>query len=80
MLPWSARTSKRSRRLGHRLKGTLLYLAVEPATAAASTVERCGTSGSQAATEEAVKTLEHEVDRLKRAVADYRPGNVGGGA
>ena len=67
-------------RLGHRLKGTLLCLAVEPATAAASTVERCGTSGSQAATEEAVKTLEHEVDRLKRAVADYRPGNVGGGA
>ncbi len=64
-------------RLGHRLKGTLLCLAAEPATAAAAAIERSGNGDSQAATQEALKRLEQAVNDLKKAVADYRPRDAG---
>jgi HPt (histidine-containing phosphotransfer) domain-containing protein len=60
-------------RLGHRLKGTVLYLGAEPAVAAALGVEkfeRCG--GSQAEAEQAVRTLDREFELLKQALLAHR--------
>jgi HPt (histidine-containing phosphotransfer) domain-containing protein len=60
-------------RLGHRLKGTVLYLGAEPASAAALGVEkfeRCG--GSQAEAEDAVRTVERQCEVLKAALRAHR--------
>jgi len=64
-------------RLGHRLKGTLVCLAAEPAVDAAVVVECCG-KGSKDGAEQAVRVLEQEVEALKQAVATYRPAGPSG--
>jgi signal transduction histidine kinase/DNA-binding NarL/FixJ family response regulator len=60
-------------RLGHRMKGTVVYLGAQPAKAAALRVERfCGSNGgtpSEAA--EAVNALEHECLVLKAALTGH---------
>ena len=56
-------------RLGHRLKGTIVYLGAEPAEKAAVAVERCQEDGSERAkTQEAVRALEHECALLESAL------------
>jgi HPt (histidine-containing phosphotransfer) domain-containing protein len=60
--------------LGHRLKGTLVYLGAKPAVDAARAVERCGEGGTREAAE-AVKVLERQVEKLKMAIAAYRPAS-----
>lgn len=60
-------------RLGHRLKGTIVYLGAEPAEKAAVAVENCQADGSERVkTQEAVRALEHECDLLESALAAYR--------
>jgi len=58
-------------RLGHRMKGTVVYLGAEPAKEAALRVERfCRCSGgTRPEAEEAVNALEHECAALKAALA-----------
>jgi HPt (histidine-containing phosphotransfer) domain-containing protein len=60
-------------RLGHRMKGTVVYLAAEPATEAAVHVERFSTSatGTAAEAEEAVDALEHECRLLRTALLEH---------
>ncbi len=60
-------------RLGHRMKGTLLYLGAQPAEEAAQDVERfCKSSGgTPAEAEEAVNALEHECTLLKAALVKH---------
>ena len=61
------------RNLGHRLAGTLAYLAAEPARQAARRMERVGVSGGgQAEAEEAVATLERECRALRNALAEHQ--------
>ena len=57
-------------RLGHRLKGTVVYLGAEPAQAAALRVERCCTSshGTRAEAEAAVTALTQECGVLSAAL------------
>jgi CheY-like chemotaxis protein len=58
-------------RLGHRLKGTVVYLGAQPAKEAALRVERfCKSGGSTASeAEDAIDALEHECIALKAALA-----------
>jgi HPt (histidine-containing phosphotransfer) domain-containing protein len=60
-------------RLGHRMKGTLAYLAAEPAKQAALQVERFCTSsdGSSSEAEQAIQTLEHACRVLKEALSRH---------
>jgi len=60
-------------RLGHRMKGTVIYLGAQPATDAAMRVERLGESsgGTQAEAEEAVNALERECLALKAALSEH---------
>ncbi len=60
-------------RLGHRLKGTLVYLAAEPAIEAARAVEclHCF-GGEQIDAEEAVETLQRACDALRAALAEHQ--------
>jgi HPt (histidine-containing phosphotransfer) domain-containing protein len=60
-------------RLGHRLKGTVVYLGAEAAKEAALRVERFGkfSGGSVAEAEEAIVALEHECLMLKAAMIDH---------
>ena len=64
-------------RLGHRMKGTVVYLGAEPAKEAALRVERfCKSSGgTPSEAEEAVNALEHECIALKAALhsSPWRP-------
>ena len=62
-------------RLGHRMKGTLVYLGAEPARGAAMRVEQfCKSVGGTASdAEEAVTVLEHECSALKAALTEYLP-------
>jgi CheY-like chemotaxis protein/HPt (histidine-containing phosphotransfer) domain-containing protein len=63
---------KKVGQLGHRLKGTILYLGAQPAREAAAGVERiCKSSGASPAAEEAVKTLEYECRVLKDALREH---------
>jgi len=58
-------------RLGHRLKGTILYLGAEPAREAAVRVERLQTHGGEPVEAQgAVRALEHACDLLKAALAE----------
>ena len=59
--------------LGHRLKGTLIYLGAEAAQAAALRVERVCTSsdGSRLAAEAAVDTLEQACQELTAALREH---------
>ena len=65
-------------RLGHRLKGTLVYLGAEPATRAAIAVEALQNGGSQAGAEQAVVTLERECEELEKVLGEHfrTEGNV----
>jgi signal transduction histidine kinase/BarA-like signal transduction histidine kinase len=61
-------------RLGHRLKGTVVYLAAEPATQAGLRVERFDLEGGeQAEAKAAVRALQRECEVLKAALAPHRP-------
>jgi HPt (histidine-containing phosphotransfer) domain-containing protein len=59
--------------LGHRMKGTVVYLGAQPAKEAALRVERfCKSSGGTASeAEEAINALEHECMVLKSALAGH---------
>jgi len=59
-------------RLAHRLRGTVTYLAAEPAADAAGRVEEIGTSGRMGDAQTAISELEHELTRLKTALEEYR--------
>jgi HPt (histidine-containing phosphotransfer) domain-containing protein len=60
-------------RLGHRMKGTVVYLGAQPARQAALRVERFATSngGTPSEAEEAISALEHECKGLKAALVEY---------
>ena len=60
-------------RLGHRMKGTVVYLGAEPAKQAALGVERfCKPGGgTPAEAEQAVNALQHECLVLKAALAEH---------
>ena len=60
-------------RLGHRLKGTVVYLGAEPTTKAATEVERFHRGGGdQLEAEEAVNALERQCELLKAAVVEHQ--------
>jgi HPt (histidine-containing phosphotransfer) domain-containing protein len=57
-------------RLGHRLKGTIVYLGAEPAEKAAIAVEKIREDGGEKAeAEKLVRALEHECELLESAMA-----------
>jgi PAS domain S-box-containing protein len=60
-------------RLGHRMKGTVVYLGAEPAKEAALRVERfCKCPGGTASeAQDAINALEHECISLKAALAGH---------
>jgi HPt (histidine-containing phosphotransfer) domain-containing protein len=60
-------------RLGHRMKGTVVYLGAQPAKEAALRVERfCKSSGgTPPEAEEAINALEHECIALKATLARH---------
>lgn len=60
-------------RLGHRMKGTVVYLGAQPAREAALRVERfCKSSGGTSAeAEEAINALERECQVLKAALREH---------
>ena len=60
-------------RLGHRMKGTILYLGARPATESAVRVERFSTSsvGTPSEAEEAVSALERECLLLKAVLIGH---------
>jgi CheY-like chemotaxis protein len=60
-------------RLGHRLRGTIVYLGAEPAERAAMAVEAIAQGGDKAEAEKAVGALERECEILGRALAAQRP-------
>jgi len=60
-------------RLGHRMKGTVVYLGADPAKHAALRVERFErTPGESAEAEAAIRALERECQRLKSALTEYQ--------
>lgn len=59
--------------LGHRLKGTVVYLGANRATEAAERVEQSVRTGGQSAdAEDAINALERECEILGQALAAYR--------
>ena len=61
-------------RLGHRMKGTVVYLGAEPASEAALRVEHFEQyHGAQADAEEAVRALAQQCEVLKTALAEHQP-------
>lgn len=57
-------------RLGHRLKGTIVYLGAEPAEKAVIVVEKFRENGGEKAeAEKAARALEHECELLESAIA-----------
>ena len=60
-------------RLGHRMKGTVVYLGAQPAKEAALRVERfCkSSSGCPSEAEETVHELERECIRLRDALSEH---------
>ena len=56
----------------HRLKGTVAYLAAEPALAATRSVEDLGRSGDLSAASAALERLALELDRLKEALREHQ--------
>jgi HPt (histidine-containing phosphotransfer) domain-containing protein len=61
-------------RLGHYMKGTVAYLAAEPAKEAALRAERfCKTSdGTEEEAEESIDRLERECNRLRSVLVEYQ--------
>jgi signal transduction histidine kinase/CheY-like chemotaxis protein/HPt (histidine-containing phosphotransfer) domain-containing protein len=57
----------------HRLKGTVLYLGAEAATAAIARVETLARSGDLKGASEAIRSMETEVTRLAEALRLYGP-------
>ncbi len=63
-------------RLGHRFKGTLVYLGAEPAIDAALQIERFEQQGGeQLDAQEAVRLLQQECEALKAALLAYQRTN-----
>ena len=58
-------------RLGHRMKGTLVYLGAQCAKEAALRVEQISACSGRSEAEEAVNALEHECIALKAALAEH---------
>jgi two-component system, sensor histidine kinase and response regulator len=59
-------------RLGHRMKGTVVYLGAEPAREAALRVERfCKSGGTRVEAANAIDALEHECTALKAALRKH---------
>ncbi len=60
-------------RLGHRLKGTVIYLGAEPAKEAALRVEQfcLSNDGTREAAGQAINELERECGTLKSALTEY---------
>jgi HPt (histidine-containing phosphotransfer) domain-containing protein len=63
-------------RLGHRMKGTVVYLGTEPTRAAALRVERLDNpdGGTRAEAEQALDALQRECLALKAALAGHPLG------
>ena len=60
-------------RLGHRMKGTVVYLGAEPARGAAMAVERFERhAGEPSEAEEAVTALAWKCEALKEALSAHR--------
>lgn len=57
----------------HRLKGTVVYLAAQPATEAVLKLENAARSGSLAQTEEAITELKRQIQLLQQALAAHSP-------
>jgi signal transduction histidine kinase/HPt (histidine-containing phosphotransfer) domain-containing protein len=60
-------------RKAHRLKGTVLYLGAEPASAAVARVEAVGRARDLTDAPRALRALETEMARLAEALRPYRP-------
>ncbi len=60
-------------RLGHRMKGTVVYLGAQPAKEAALRVERFSktSGGTPSEAEEAISALEHECLVLRTALSAH---------
>ena len=60
-------------RLGHRMKGTVIYLGAEPAKEAALRVEQfcLSSDGTPEAAGQAINELERECETLKSALTEY---------
>jgi HPt (histidine-containing phosphotransfer) domain-containing protein len=72
--------SKAVERAAHKLKGSLLVLAADPASEAAYRVEALGAQGALDQAAAALAALERELDRLRPAlarIASSRPGSDG---
>jgi PAS domain S-box-containing protein len=64
-------------RLGHRIKGTVVYLGAQAATEAAARVERFSEGGgAPSEVEEAINVLEHECAVLKAALIQHPLSDV----
>jgi HPt (histidine-containing phosphotransfer) domain-containing protein len=58
-------------RLGHRLKGTIIYLGAERAEKAVTAVEQLGNDDDSIYAEEAVQTLEQACNSLEKALIEH---------
>jgi len=63
-------------RAAHKLKGSLLVLAADSASEAASRLEALGASGSLDAAASALATLERELDRLRPVLVELAESEV----
>ena len=63
-------------RAAHKLKGSLLVLAAESASEAASRLEALGASGSLDKAAAALATLERELDRLRPVLTELAESEV----
>jgi len=63
-------------RAAHKLKGSLLVLAADDASEAASRLEALGASGSLGNAAAALATLEHEIDRLRPVLRELAESEV----
>ncbi len=59
-------------RAAHRLKGLLANFGAEEATSCARQLEQCGNAGRVEEAGEMLDCLTRELDRLNRALAEYR--------
>ena len=62
----AARDLSQAVRLGHRLKGTIVYFGAASAEKAATAVEQLATNDDPIYAKEAMQTLEQACNRLKR--------------
>jgi HPt (histidine-containing phosphotransfer) domain-containing protein len=62
-----------ARKAAHTLRGSVGYLCAAGVSDAARLLERLSAEGDLAGAEQALRALEQEVDRLRRALADLAP-------